>query len=296
MAKKTIFLHVGYHKTGTTSIQVSLMLNAAELARQGILYYQDSKYADQWFRNHTLALSIRHERHETIDMSEHPEQVWSRFLQEVASFEGERIVVSSEVFMEGVDKKFIQKKLADYTIRLVFYVREQSQVIGSLYTEKVKHGYAEDADNYFEQFKDGTLDYYAELERWAAIFGEENIIVRDFDRVTRQGNLLQDFLALLGVSKEQFAQLKMPQQNLNIRYPAHLVELLLAFNKLPIQLNEKIKFRYYLDSILNRRADIASMPRFEVDKRLQQQVRTYCQQSNKLLSEKYAPEGVDFFV
>lgn len=295
MGKKTIYLHVGYHKTGTTYIQVALMQNASELARKGILYYQDPKYAGQWFSNHTLALSIRQSRHETIDMTEHPEQVWSRFLRDVASFKGDRILVSSEVFMEGVDKEFIRKKLSDYTIRLVFYVREQSQVIGSLYSERVKHGYAEDIEDYFKQTRDETLDYFSELERWAAIFGRENIIVRDFDRITQQGNLLQDILSLLEVCEKQFVRLKMPQQNLNIRYPAHLVELLLAFNKLPIVLNEKIKFRYYLDSILNRRADIASMPRFEVDEELQREVKSYCLQSNKKLSEKYAPDGVVFF-
>ncbi|MBE9564949.1 MAG: hypothetical protein IMF17_06860, partial [Proteobacteria bacterium] len=90
--------------------------------------------------------------------------------------------------------------------------------------------------------------------------------------------------------------LKLPQQNINSRYPAHLVELLLAFNKLPIQLNEKIKFRYYLDSILSRRPDIANMPRFEVDDGLRREVKAYCLQSNMQLSENYAPEGVSFFV
>ncbi|MFK5950148.1 MAG: hypothetical protein QM500_15395 [Methylococcales bacterium] len=126
--KKTIYLHVGYHKTGTTYIQAALMQNVAELARKGILYYQDSKYAKEWFSNHTLALSIRQSPHEIINITEPPDQVWSRFLHDVRSFRGKCILVSSEVFIEGVDKKFIQKNSQTTQSNCVFYVREQKQI------------------------------------------------------------------------------------------------------------------------------------------------------------------------
>lgn len=294
MREKTVYLHVGYHKTGTTSIQNTLSKNASSLENLGFFYYQDADYSQKWFKNHTLALSIRKIKHPLIPLDEKPEIVWGRFVEAADRSKAATIIVSSEVFMEGVDKAYIKNCLRKFQVNIIFYVREQSDWIDSLYTEEVKHGYKKLVHEYFEDTKNKKFNYYDEIESWADIFGKERIIVRDYNEVIKSHGLLNDFMALIGLDVNDTKAIEITSDRSNVRFPADLVNILVKFNNLPLPLSEKIKLREHFIYLINKYPEVSRMEKFKVSESLKSEIRDYCLSFNKSLSDNYG-NGKAFF-
>jgi hypothetical protein len=255
---------------------------------------QDLAYNQKWFKNHTLALSILNVKHPLIPLEENPDIVWSRFIESVNKTNASKIIVSSEVFMEGVDRERIKNYLRNFQVRIILYLREQSDWIDSLYTEEVKHGYNKSVCEYFDAAKDSKFNYYEEVERWSKVFGKNSLHVRDYSEAVRSKGLLEDFFALVGLAENDMQNLEIIGDRSNVRFPAELVDILIRFNSLPLPLNEKIKIREHFIYLINKYSEISDMKKFSVPDSLKYQVRSYCVPSNKKLSESYG-NGKDFF-
>ncbi|MFA5631969.1 MAG: tetratricopeptide repeat-containing glycosyltransferase family protein [Porticoccaceae bacterium] len=288
---KTIYLHIGFHKTGTTSIQEALRLNSDYLSKKGIIYYQDPAYPNTSFGNHTLALSIRNIEHPQIKIKESQQQVWDRFLDVINKTYHQKIVVSSEVFMEGVKKEYIRERLDAFKVKIIIFLREQSAWFDSNYAEKVKHGYEQTPEKYFLEEKNQRLDYFSEIERWATLFGEDNLILEDYDRASRNKGLIPYFLNHIDLASIDQEKLAGSNLKLNTRFPSHFINLLLSHNQLGLSYNDKMALTQTLAKVLKIHPILSNLPTFKIDDELRQEIKIACRNSNVLLKQKY---NIDF--
>jgi hypothetical protein len=134
----------------------------------------------------------------------------------------------------------IRETLGDYPLRAIIYLRRQDQYISSLAAQLVKgcNGKAEDYTDLNRAIDristSRRFDYGNMCAQWARVIGEENLIVRPFERVQlRNGNILADlFYHLLKMPIP--ATVKLPADNLNPRLCRDALEFKQLVNRMPV--------------------------------------------------------------
>ena len=208
---KTLYIHIGTPKTGTTTIQQFLKHNANLLLSKGIYYPEFPKELDNAFilpaectgedslegnvgwlpRSECSPNQIRDIIHEKFNTAN-------------------KVLLSSEcIWGETRDKySFLQNLVAeDVQVKVIVYLRKQIDFLESQYRECIRvlelTACVEDACNPDKHIIDGiieNLDYYRVLESMAKAIGKENIIVRPYERSQFKNNsLLDDFLDTIGL-------------------------------------------------------------------------------------------------
>ncbi|MEZ4433228.1 MAG: hypothetical protein R3F65_12535 [bacterium] len=217
--RPTLYLHVGTHKTGTSTVQSALHANRQRLAEAGILYPTDGVYCTPagWAGpppeggHRYLAFSMMG-TWPTWDPKDYtaPLVACREALEgDLARWRGRRgrmdAILSSEYWFRDVDPAGLRAFFdgLGYHIRVIVYLRRQDHFLESLYDQRVRAGSMTDP---FEHFVERCLAdpraypwYHHRLRRLAAVFGEANLIVRPFERGQLQGgDVLDDLLAVIG--------------------------------------------------------------------------------------------------
>lgn len=239
--KKTIYLHIGTFKTGTTSIQRYLNDNRDSLKRAGVLFPSIFSRGGQ----RELPLSLIKEFTDfwvsswpNFEMS--AEDMWGQIFKEISKTDANKIILSTEHFCdllhhgarEAKDEyaKVLRKFFTGYEVKVICYLRNLDAYLQSMYGEIIKifsvnnsfFDFVEDniASNNFHCNPILFLDYYAEL------FGKDNLIVRKYDRKELcNGDVVCDFLNIIGIKKQANYTLE-----INKSIPSELMELKIIFN------------------------------------------------------------------
>jgi hypothetical protein len=212
---KTLFLHIGSHKTGTTSIQNALIRNKEELQRRSVSVFDRDPNGEtrvdadggNWIRSYFTLVDGRPDK-----MGTFPIDTESLF-NYLNDYDGD-VIFSSETLswlnsLEVIDglKREADKYFSKVVV--IVYLRRQDQQAVSQHNQgsKVKGGddhyyYLSNnrslpitEDNYYEY-----LDYNKKIAIWADIFGDENIIVRVFDQNSLfGGDVVKDFFHIIGI-------------------------------------------------------------------------------------------------
>jgi hypothetical protein len=200
---RTLYLHIGIWKTGTTTIQNTLLRNAGLLARHGIHYPDISA-------NHTFLPSAFHPDPEnflvakTRKLSGKALQEWHR--QSLAAFDrgaaAHEVTIASSEYLLGLPEPAIAR-LMEYMrarfdqIRIVAYLRDPVDHVSSAINEQVKQGHYELETAYRIH---GQAKEYSKLETWIAVVGRDNVIARPFSRsIFHNDDIVDDFLwSILG--------------------------------------------------------------------------------------------------
>ena len=199
-----IFLHIGWHKTGTTAIQRMLFQHRVALRERLRVDYPDS--ARRKIAHAPLAWSLAAERGKAD-----PGELVAKLKAEVRARGLERCIVSSEVFSmlrpERVEQ--LAALLREDEVRVIGYVRRQDQYLESRYNQMVKFAPVRLAVDFPEfvarQVQAGPLDLERCFAAWAAAFGKPALCVRLYDRgALPQGDVRRDFCAQLGMPVEAF--------------------------------------------------------------------------------------------
>ena len=222
MAK--LFLHIGFAKTGTTSIQNDMAKNFDALLEQGILYPSDPKAPFMQrvqhlplvaaIPNHTLR-ALRPGKQRTLD------KAFSSLRSYIAEHSCDTVVLSSEFFGEievGVKKiQWIKDQLKDFEVCVVAYIRRQDHHFLSAYQEAIKAGHRGPLNVNSYKSKRG-LKFGARLEPWREVFGDENVIVRPFSpKSWPDGELFLDFLQVIGADPDGLELSKPQNESLDYR-------------------------------------------------------------------------------
>ena len=206
---RTTYIHIGTHKTGTTSIQWALNHNRAALDEHGFLYPRTGIPADH-VGHHNIAWELYG--------STEFRSVYGSIDDLLMEIRGSdrNVLLSSELFGVAAHnpERFasLVARLKEYTPRIVIivYFRNQAGYARSLYFELLKHGYRETFDTFLSIIVRDRMVRLGELTRYSFCYrdflallpaDQAELVVRYYDR-TRPGSVTSDFLSVLGLKPE----------------------------------------------------------------------------------------------
>lgn len=211
---KTLYLHIGQTKTGSTALQSFMHRNRALLRGQGWLYPLPPESSPLRQQHRFLAEAVGESR----GRPESAAQVWTPFLQRLADAPEERLLLSEETLWHvGQGQKearrrwihWMAEQLRGFEVHVVCYLRRQDLWLESWYQQTAKapvHRAVTPMDlptfsAHHEQ--QGAMDYSSLLQDWEEAFGRHRVRVRVYDRQRlHQGDSIADFCEWLGIAPD----------------------------------------------------------------------------------------------
>ncbi|MDD2464760.1 MAG: hypothetical protein PHI97_12260 [Desulfobulbus sp.] len=177
MIKDTLYLHVGWSKTGTSAIQAQIHRQNADFINQSILYPQTLQWADH--SHHPFALSFQGCGTYQGEMS--PIQALEKLTQEMAGSPANNILLSSELSPFYFDNPAFKDFVAAHFSRvfILFTIRVQSELILSLFNQLIKDTNVRyNASLFTLATRNLTwLNFRQNIMRWSNVVGRENVLV-----------------------------------------------------------------------------------------------------------------------
>jgi SAM-dependent methyltransferase len=219
--RRQIYLHIGFPKTGTTSVQMWFTENAAALAAHGVLYPGTGRVGQEYgYGHHQLPRSLV-ERPLSELMVAWPDM--ARLCDEMANSPAQTIVISSEDFstrLRQPEVDLLAQHLADFDVKIVCYVRRQDEFIISVWATAV--AYYGESDPLSCCLDHSWLDYAGTIAPWAHAFGPGAIVLRVFERSQLVGgDTVEDFLSVCGIGASAGLN-PLDHTHHNRRLPAHI--------------------------------------------------------------------------
>ena len=245
--KRTIWMHIGTEKTGTSTIQTACVWNKELLAAAGVLY--PSAPVLEGTRTHAGLVyyaaedldlgrmpQFRGAPMSAQDVAYHRQTMITRLGEEVEASGMDTVLLSSEHLSSCLRKppsvaRLIGglREIAD-EVRVVIYLRPQYQVYPSAYSTQIKGGSNRPgkppvrANNRF-------YNYDLMLQLWEEAVGRENMVVRLFERARFvNGDLLDDFFSTVGFAIPP--EFRRPAKSRNRSLDADTMEFLRLANGL----------------------------------------------------------------
>lgn len=184
--QRTLFVHIGLARTGTTSIQNMLDQRRVALRRSGVCLPVSGRMLGRSFLDGDCN--------------------WAGFLNELRSSRAPRVVVSNESWTaEERSSEYWARRFAavaersDIDVKVVGYVRPQHQLLESLYAQAVKVGRetAPFQKAFDARVKFPRLDYHRPFRSWREVFGDR-LSVYSMES-TRVSDVVAHFLDVIGV-------------------------------------------------------------------------------------------------
>lgn len=220
---KKAIIHIGVHKTGTTSIQNWLWDNRAIISSSfGWNYLNDLAVNNA---HHVIPWSVMPQfdgnpisRPHRISIDKIKARVQKH----------DRIILSSEPFCMADDGEadIIRDIFEGFETTIVIYIRRQDKLIQSEYVQRVKQEVfplTEPFSGFSALWRSRvpSLDYFTLYKRWAQRF--ERVILKDFDTSVRIG-IIKSFLQIIGAENAAPSQEVPENISLNYHYIAALRE------------------------------------------------------------------------
>ncbi|MFJ8631387.1 hypothetical protein [Streptomyces sp. NPDC093568] len=213
----TRLLHIGPHKTGTTSIQGALFAAKDEMARHGVAWLAATRHPME-------AVLAACARTGMMGDARPTERHWERLLEQVRATGRRTSVISSEFFADASDEETIGRIVARLgddggrdrghcdRVHVLVTLRPLARIMPSQWQQYVQNGlrmgyedwpthmlrkppYDEPNPSFWRRHRHDRL-----VERWARVAGPERVTVVVVDDRDRAG-LMRTFEALLGLPK-----------------------------------------------------------------------------------------------
>ncbi|WP_444919775.1 hypothetical protein ACJJID_12555 [Microbulbifer sp. CnH-101-G] len=203
---RTLFLHIGFHKTGSSALQLALKQSTKLLSSRGIEF---------------LSLGKKGSSSRTVDIQKKNGRMFYRINRRLgnllAKSRGENVIVSAEhlCFIHTLDdiesiyrdcRKFFDR------CQIIVYLRRQDLQALSFKRQAARaaapnispssqlFGHCEGAFPHVNADLMTYFDYFSKLKIWATVFGEGALNVREFSvEFLQDGDVVNDFCSLLGV-------------------------------------------------------------------------------------------------
>ena len=193
-----LYLHIGFHKAGSTTLQTFVRDNTEALAAAGVVYPEIGRGRDA-IAHHALGRGLKRRR-------EPPSADTERLWREVAELAGREsnVLISSEG-LEPSDPAPLAQWLQGVPVKVIAYVRELPGRLVSIYGQSTKRGQNTlDFDDFLTRELTLERSYTApKLKVWAELFGAQNIRIRSTDPSCLEGgDIITDFLVALGLGPD----------------------------------------------------------------------------------------------
>jgi len=207
--KKIVYIHIGPHKTGTTTIQHGLALNEKSLRNKGVLTPKSGRPYPNNGGTHNLSWELRIPNSRVYNPKH---GTWKDLLSEIESDRRiKKVILTSEDFClldEGAIHS-IRDYLSSYEVKMIIYLRRQDEAHQSLWVEFAKNRanlpIVGSFMEWLEEYDYGirNYDYLGIISKWESVFSKENMILRIFDPGQFDPSLFHDFLSLCDVKLNQ---------------------------------------------------------------------------------------------
>jgi hypothetical protein len=255
------WLHIGTEKTGTTAIQRYLALNRHALLAQGHLYPDTPPGTNTHIALTAYALDDHKadSGRESLGLGSVEQlaafrrEFPSALECEIAKSGASTIILSNEHLSARLRTatemrriKYLCDRIATGS-KVIVYLRNQVDYLVSGYSQYVIDGgtaeFAFDGKH--------SANYATILDRWASVFGRENITVRRFEREEFHDDLLGDFVGTMGIDTSKLISGSYTNRSLD----AASIAFLRAANRLlPAKRSPRIETaRHILVALLRRR-------------------------------------------
>lgn len=184
---KRVVAHVGFHKTGTTSLQESFSAQRKELKAQGVIYPdlgQKAHHRAAW------ALIGRSWGWKNKGGRKFPIAEWKKLTRAINRNRRDSLI-SSEFFCELSEDQIRRFKddVKSKQITIVFTIRPLVKLLNSSYQQYLKYGLTPTYEEWLHSVLDNPgeskltptfwkrHDHYKVIANWTKVFGPENIVV-----------------------------------------------------------------------------------------------------------------------
>jgi hypothetical protein len=201
---KSLYLHIGYNKAGSSSLQRFLAGNRQALMHDSILYPQLGLHDSAHYGVSKTIFDLP--RSDAVACSD---DFAGQLADEIAGSGCDSVIISSEYLscawpkqIEKV-KDFFELVAGEFLIRPVVYLRRHDLWFESLFNQAEKSApvspWAMDVKDYIlyviGSFRPSP-DYIHTVNIWGSVFGEKNLIVRPFESSQFfENNFIQDFFS-----------------------------------------------------------------------------------------------------
>jgi hypothetical protein len=210
-AEKRIVIHVGIHKTGSTSIQEFLGAHRAALRTLNIDFYSGAYLPNNHVELHVAAMRL--ERTSPFKLGKailvddmYREGVQARVRQYIAQSPCPCVVFSAEglSYLRYEDEmNRLRAMFPEGRIEIVIYLRDAVSFLASYKRMMTKHKMPAtiERDSFLYTGEDSWLvDFESRLAGFRNAFGAQNVIALDYNHeVSTAGNVIPSFLRVLGV-------------------------------------------------------------------------------------------------
>jgi hypothetical protein len=185
---QTLYIHIGYHKTGTTSLQSLLDQNAPALLDMGVFYPDtigDGKRS--YFRKHLQFFLDLKAAHSVGGDLAAPVAA----MAEAILASGAPIAMISEESFSGISEGVMDALALFRTwfnVKVIAVLRGQDSYLQSFYQQSIRDfGETRDFPDFIRGAEWQRLHYDTALQRWADRFGAENLHVLSYE-LAEDGN------------------------------------------------------------------------------------------------------------
>jgi hypothetical protein len=186
--RRTVYLHIGHGKTGTTALQTWLAAHEPVLKAHHLRYPRTARELDGHHRLAPLEGCA-------------PGELWNAFRQELAVYGGFDFIISSEYlyYVTDEDLNELRRSLSDQDVVILLYVRPQVELLTSTFLQWVKVGadYGATPADFLRVHQPG-FRFDAAVSRFRKVFPSARIVVRLY-RDSLHGGTVVDFCRLMGL-------------------------------------------------------------------------------------------------
>ena len=220
---KTLYLHIGAPKTGTSSLQNFFWVNQDVFKKKGYCVpYMPFQYKHKsGVRNGLFLTSVYMNENGKRDKHQEEENLKEgMMILEKTFMKYDNVILTDEGIWNGF---FLRKNIEEkaevllesaqrcgYQIKVIVYLRRQVDYILSWYNQLIKHSSTKKMsciswEDYYRNYeKYIALDYFKYISQLEKFFGKDNLIVRRFDRKYFVNNsLIDDFMSIIGLDKDE---------------------------------------------------------------------------------------------
>lgn len=235
---KQIFIHPGFHKTGTTGLQTIFAESRSQLKDVGVFYpfaRGDGHHRPAW------ALHERIWGWKDRGGKKTPISEWKHLVTQTKKAKHSALI-SSEFFSELTSEeiKKVQNAFARAQVTVIFTWRPLHKLLASSYQQYLKYGIKADYQKWLLGiFKEGEHKNYTPsfwerhkhgevIAKWVEVFGSQNVKVIVADE-KNQNFLYDSFADIVGVDRSLIRANETTKKNRSLTYEE--TALLLEVNK-----------------------------------------------------------------
>lgn len=235
-----VFLHIGLEKTGTTTIQRTFVRNKEYFESIGFRYpVFNGEENHVALYNYSKAENVIDELRiyaglkTADDVTEFRKSFRKDMVSRLGNYEG-TVVFSNEHLssrLSGPDALVRLKDLLSLItddVTVVLYLRNVEDFVVSTYSTAVKCGETKSIGDFCQDLSLFRYQFDKVITNWSAIFGAENLVIREFSRSALvNGDIFDDFASVIGMEYDK-SRLNLKSENESL---THLqAEFLRRFN------------------------------------------------------------------